>query len=157
MAGKLLQLLELYMAALSSCIHILFSEIWDDVTLNFHSLGLIQYTLWSQSATGNCPETTAYQHCWIPFVWCLHLLTNLSAKKTIIVFKVRTARQPRPTAATALPRLFSGAPTDLHKHALYARDRQSIIRHLTAGLATYLRWINCTESTVIACSWLTWQ
>src|ERR1700691_5406778 len=30
---------------LSPCIHILFSEIWDDVTLNFHSLGLIQYSL----------------------------------------------------------------------------------------------------------------
>jgi hypothetical protein len=30
---------------LSPCIQILFSEIWNDVTLNFHSLGLIQYSL----------------------------------------------------------------------------------------------------------------
>jgi len=103
MAGKLLQLLGLYMAALcylSPCIHILFAEIWDDVALNFHSpsLGLIQ-DAWGQSANGNCPELTTYQHDWIIFVWCPHLLT---VKKTLNC-TVATAHGPR------LPRLFSGA------------------------------------------------
>jgi len=53
-----------------------FTEIWDDVMLNFHSpsLGLIQ-DAWGQSANGNCPELTTYRRDWIIFVWCPHFLT----------------------------------------------------------------------------------
>jgi len=76
--------IELYMAALcylSPGIDILFSKIWDNVMLNFHSPshGLIQ-DAWGQSTNRNFPELTTYQHDWIIFVWCPHLLT---VKKTL--------------------------------------------------------------------------
>jgi hypothetical protein len=79
MDGWEIQLLGIYMASLcylSLCIHILFSKIWDDVALNFHSLGLID--AWGQVTSGNCPGNTTYQHDWMIFVWCLHLLQHFS-------------------------------------------------------------------------------
>src|ERR1700729_4328002 len=92
---------------LSPCMQILFSEIWNDVTLNFHSLGLIQYSL----------RPISYRK--LPRDHNLPTLLNTVCVVSLFIKKLirkennhcfRTARQPRPTAATALPRLFSGAP-----------------------------------------------
>jgi hypothetical protein len=92
---------------LSPCIHILFSEIWDDVTLNFHSLGLIQYSLRpiryrKLSRDHNLP-TLLNTVCVVSL-----FINKLIRKENNHCF--RTARQPRPTAATAPPRHFPGAP-----------------------------------------------
>src|ERR1700734_3543704 len=89
---------------LSPCMQILFSEIWNDVTLNFHSLGLIQYSL----------RPISYQK--LPRDHNLPTLLNTVCVVSLFIKKLirkknnhcfRTARQPRPTAG--LPRLFSGA------------------------------------------------
>jgi hypothetical protein len=105
MAGKLLQLLELCMAVLSSCIHILFSEILDDITLNFHSLGLIQYSLRPISnrklpRDHNLPTLLNTVCVVSPFI------NELIRKENDHCFRssnctVQPARQPRTTAATA--------------------------------------------------------
>jgi hypothetical protein len=123
MAGKSLQLLELCMAVLSSCIHILFSEILDDITLNFHSLGLIQYSLRPISnrklpRDHNLPTLLNTVCVVSPFI------NELIRKENDHCFRssnctVQPARQPRTTAATAhgshgprQPRHFSGAQFD---------------------------------------------
>jgi hypothetical protein len=104
MAGKLLQLLELCMAVLSSCIHILFSEILDDITLNFHSLGLIQYSLRPISnrklpRDHNLPTLLNTVCVVSPFI------NELIRKENDHCFRSSNctvaARQPRTTAATA--------------------------------------------------------